>query len=492
MNLKDLLNPSNPMTKLRAGVDSQVAKSANKALEVVDDGGDWGVGLVRNVPICTRGPALGHAVWIDSYALGQLVAKGNTERGLKGRLAHPGMCDDAVGTVFCRTKNLRLESNKVVLGDVHLLPEGSMSPKHGDINRWFLEAARNNPDTLGMSIVFEKDEAEEKEFAEAHTSETGFVSPDKDTGNLHNLHHVRIGKVFASDMVDTPAANPGGMIAELSQENSGQKVALALDYITGALAEKPTETFFGVDLSRARAVFARYLEHSGQKILPSVTPSQRDDPEPHSKGSNPMTKEELIRALSGHGIDVVALQQTATLAGVTKLLKSEHGIDLSALQSQAQTLSEVAKLLKLDSTDKEGLFTAIANLQTEAANAVKLAAAAKQAAAVARVDKAIGEGRIQPAAKEAWTGLAIDKTDEQWDALMAGLKPAITPGQQLSRDSAKGELPNTGAGKDVIKLSDGTTVPREEYSKEKLKALVNKASKGVSVGGPMASVGASE
>jgi len=165
--------------------------------------------------IIRPGEALGHGYWIDTefcQAVAAMSAKGKSAlAGLKARFGHPNMCSDALGTFLGRWKNITVDEQGFVRGDLHLSSTASESPK-GDLRKYVEELAAKEPDHFGASIVFSSDEEAENAFYAAHSVEVdgaprGFKSPDP--ANLKNLPHARLSELHAADLVDDPAATDG-------------------------------------------------------------------------------------------------------------------------------------------------------------------------------------------------------------------------------------------------------------------------------------------
>ena len=118
-------------------------------------------GTLYGVQICLEGEARGHGVWLGSDFITDLCTQGSAKNvGMKVRFGHPNMCSDALGTFLGRASNfhcVEVERKGVkcnaLFADIKLADEAKHSPG-GDLYTWTLEAAKNNPDTFGQSIVF--------------------------------------------------------------------------------------------------------------------------------------------------------------------------------------------------------------------------------------------------------------------------------------------------------------------------------------------------
>lgn len=164
---------------------------------------DREAGVLRNVSIISKGPALGHNFNVDDTMLRQVAAMINAKsKGVKSRLAHPGVPDcggsDGIETLLGRVKNARVEGDQV-LGDAHLCKFAAKSPS-GDLRSYVMDVAEEDPEIMGLSIAFLPDDFEEQDNPD---------DPDKP------LQFGRCKDVMAADFVGDPAANAGGLLSRL-------------------------------------------------------------------------------------------------------------------------------------------------------------------------------------------------------------------------------------------------------------------------------------
>lgn len=183
-------------------------------------------GIIHGVAIVTEGEARGHGVYVDSKFLEDVAEQGNsTARGIKVRFGHPGFFGtDAVGTYVGRIKNFRIEG-ETVRGDLHLSKVAKSSPK-GDFYSYILGMAENEPDMFGLSIAFDSN----------------------GTYSVDGKEFVVLNKLHAVDIVDEPAANPGGLFhAKIEEENSERHKEMDLNelkkWVEAFGAEKACEYF---------------------------------------------------------------------------------------------------------------------------------------------------------------------------------------------------------------------------------------------------------
>lgn len=238
-----------PLTRFRT------APATGAQPKVDREGGMYGAGMIRGAAAITRGEALGHRQWVDSFAVDQVVAMGNrSPKGIKVRFTHPGLSADGMGTLLGRMKNFRRDGDRA-LGDVHFARSSRKTPD-GDLAAYVMDMAEEDPEAFGMSIVFEHDRAAETEFYNEHQDSNGrFCSPDD--ANASHFEHIRLSRLIASDVVDEPAANPAGLFRE------GHEIADEADrlceYALGISDERPTLQHLSADADRLAQYAARFL-----------------------------------------------------------------------------------------------------------------------------------------------------------------------------------------------------------------------------------------
>jgi hypothetical protein len=237
---------------------------------------ETGAGVIRGYSVITRGEALGHGMWIDMEMLGQVAAAGNAKRGgVKSRYTHPGASSDGLGTLLGQTTNFRAAGNRVV-GDLAFVASAHKTPD-GDLASYVMDLAEETPELFGASIVFARDRKAEEEFAVANGAKRKedrwgpyldfkeFKSPDPD--NRNNLPHARLAVLRASDVVDEPAANPGGMFSALAGNELPEAAEAALDYALGLSEAAPESAVLGVHPERMRLFVGGYLERRGLSVV---------------------------------------------------------------------------------------------------------------------------------------------------------------------------------------------------------------------------------
>lgn len=240
---------------------------------------------ITNYAVATRGPAQGHGMWLDAGFLDQIVTAGNkrplqvTQRGgfnggVKMRFTHPGLSADGMGTQVGRATNFWRDGD-VVRADAYFYREIS-SAKINDHIETILDLAEKDPAAFGSSIVFQRDPDAEAAFAKAHKDDAGeFVSPE--AANEQNFPHARLAKLHASDVVDEPAANPGGFLSD-NGELAARAETLLL-YATG-LSEREPDTLLlhGLPATKIREFLAGFLSrHRLALVQQEIADLQEDD-----------------------------------------------------------------------------------------------------------------------------------------------------------------------------------------------------------------------
>jgi hypothetical protein len=231
--------------------------------------------IINGYAVITRGEALGHGFWVDSKMLEQVAEFGNEkENGLKTRFTHPGLCSDGLGKYLGRAKNFEVDGD-IVRADLHLARSASKTPS-GDLAGYVLDLALEDPESFGTSIVFSHDSDAEFQFMDSNTDEEGdFITPDE--LNVKNLPHTRLKALKASDVVDEPAANPGGFFSDKDEILS--RAEEGLSYIFGLSEAKPDALSLGIDADRAKQFVERFCKRHGLSIqqLPEVVDMTPDE-----------------------------------------------------------------------------------------------------------------------------------------------------------------------------------------------------------------------
>lgn len=164
---------------------------------------DRDAGVIYGYSVITKGPALGHNMDVDDTTLGQVIELGNASRmGIKSRFDHPNASNTSMGTFLGRTKNFRKMGDRVI-GDLYLSDSAKEAPQ-GDLYTYVMGLAERDPQAFGASIVFEGK-------SEYPLDADGTRKKDANGNPLPAL--ARVDRLLASDVVDEPAANAGGLFS---------------------------------------------------------------------------------------------------------------------------------------------------------------------------------------------------------------------------------------------------------------------------------------
>lgn len=171
--------------------------------------------VLSGISVIEQGPAIGHGFEVDGVMLQQVAEQINaTPKGVKSRLTHPGLVEcgghDGIEVTLGRVRNARVDGDRV-RADLHMGQFAAVTPQ-GDLRAYLLAIAEEDPELVGMSIVFDPDQFDERVV----TEERPEARPTED-GNFI----VRFGRskaVMAGDMVGDPAANTSGLLSRLPKQ----------------------------------------------------------------------------------------------------------------------------------------------------------------------------------------------------------------------------------------------------------------------------------
>ena len=223
-------------------------------------GGMYGAGLIRGISVITLGEAKGHELWVDAEMLNQVATGINAmTEGVKARFAHPSVSGDGIGKMTGRVMNARVEGDRV-LADWHALESAHKTPD-GDLAGYVMDLAEEAPADFGTSIAFARDLGAEKAFTTNNAGTDGrFISPDEK--NRNNYPHARVGSMKAVDIVDEPAANPGGLFHRNPFELLEDGDAM-LSYIFGLTTDIPDTSNLGIEAARLKGFVQRFAQSRG-------------------------------------------------------------------------------------------------------------------------------------------------------------------------------------------------------------------------------------
>lgn len=215
--------------------------------------------IIYGVAVATEGPALGHGMDLDQIFLDQLVIAGNgMKQGIKARFDHPNASSTSMGKAVGRFRQFR-KAGSVVRADLHLLKSAERAPD-GNYPDYLMELAVEDPQSFGTSIVFSGKPA-------VVLNEDGTRKTD-DAGNpLPRL--ARLEKLHAADVVDEPAANPGGLFHSMAEGSLAAKITSFLD---------------------------RYFTHHGLMGQPASLTEEAVMPEKTNPSTEALTAQDILKA----------------------------------------------------------------------------------------------------------------------------------------------------------------------------------------------------
>jgi len=167
--------------------------------------GSIGEDAILGVSIANTGEAVGHRLLFDRVSLSQLQQLGSSKAsGVKSRFTHPDWFHDGLGKYLGRVRNFRIDDQKLV-ADLMISKTAHSSPA-GDIGRYVMDLAREDPAALGVSVVVDL----ERVWPTADGQELP-AAGGRPAGATGQYPVARITALYAADVVDEPALNPTGL-----------------------------------------------------------------------------------------------------------------------------------------------------------------------------------------------------------------------------------------------------------------------------------------
>lgn len=315
--------------------------------------------IIRGFSVATVGEALGHGIYFDSEFLDELVAAGNKSKaGLKSRFDHPNASSTSMGTVLGRAKNFTRDGNQV-RADLHLLDAASNTPS-GDLAEYVMSLAEEDPGIFGTSVVVMLMGRKSKDGKDAYASMKGQSGDD--------LRLVNLKKFMAVDIVDDPAANPGGMF---SSDGSASELDLlaakATEFLDRYFQTKGLIVVPKPDIMQSSNFPAPdklsgkngSIEHSLEDTHVNTTQTETTPTVPMLT----MSQEEFSSATAKAAADAVA-QERARIVGIQKRACSGQESLVAELIEKGVTLDEAKDRLieafKASNTNKLAALVAAA------------------------------------------------------------------------------------------------------------------------------------
>lgn len=118
-------------------------------------------GIIYDVVMVQEGPAKGHGVHLEAEFIEAVIAYDKRyfrNTGLKARFGHPGASSETMGTQLGRFLDFRTrekDGKMQGIANLHLLASADKSPSHPNMREWVMSMAKEDPDFIMSSIVFE-------------------------------------------------------------------------------------------------------------------------------------------------------------------------------------------------------------------------------------------------------------------------------------------------------------------------------------------------
>jgi hypothetical protein len=351
-------------------------------------------GVIPGVAIVTEGPAKGHGVHLDREFVETVVEFGNKRKlGLKSRFGHPNMSSTAFGTFLGRYRNFRcedvvVEGKKVAVGRADLtLSETSHATPNGDLGKYVLEMAENEPDMFGTSIVFSPGKTYVREPKEGKKVYDYYEYDRRDGERYTKKEYVGLPvfveckALHANDVVDEPAANPQGLFSAWSSE-------LVAGQVTEFLDEHPEVWDLLKKEQVAKAFFARYEEYRERATGAAC-----------SAGAPPREEEEQQSQIKENFMANDAGNEAAASAAVKPAAETAPAVNFQeqAAKFQAKFGAKAIDYLAKGLTFEQALSE---HVELQAAELAKAKAAPKEVAAAAQGAESLAAADTKPAAPE--------------------------------------------------------------------------------------------
>lgn len=323
---------------------------------------DAEAGIIRDVVMVQEGEAKGHGVHLDADFIKQLVAYDQQvfgDRGHKARFGHPSASNNTMGTQMGMFKNIRSrkQGDKMqAIGDLHLMEAAEVSPTHPGMRSWMLKMAKEQPEFVMSSIVFQA-AAYFQRKANGHKRYIKSESEvDPELGEIW-VEFGETGQHYYTDMVEAGAATDSLFS---NQVNPHLFVAQADQF----LSENPAITqFIKSHPEKVIAFFATMgiqLTHPPKKMAPFNMFKWLTGESVDAVATEDL--DALRTALSAAQTDVTALaaakeaaenrveELTADIDTLTTSLRASQE-EVKALGSQVASLGEEIDQLKAEPAD---------------------------------------------------------------------------------------------------------------------------------------------
>lgn len=176
--------------------------------------------LIQDISVIQKGPALGHGFEVDDTMLKQVAEQINAkDKGVKARLTHPSFLEDGIVRMLGRVSNATVKGGKV-RADLQLGEYASLAPGGGDMRAYVMSLAKEAPDMIGMSIVFQPGEFERQVVSKERPEST----PSYEERGKWIVRYGRSQDTLAVDLVGEPAANRDGLLSQNHERINAMKL----------------------------------------------------------------------------------------------------------------------------------------------------------------------------------------------------------------------------------------------------------------------------
>lgn len=352
--------------------------------EVKPNSGLFGAGLIQGMAVVTRGEALGHGMWLDSEFVDQTQAALDrltraSGKGAKARFTHPDMSSDGLGKALGRVRYGKRDGD-ILRGNLHFYRAAHEAPD-GDLAKYVMSLADEDPAGFGASIVFVHDWEAELQFALEHGAQaiddeyvdySTFQSPDPD--NVNHYPHARLAQLLAVDVVDDPAANPDGLFYRDPIFVEAEATAA---YALGLSAEAPALQALSVDPHRVQVFVKKFLDRHNLQISPKtkegppVTDSAATEVQTAVQTeAQPDFRAELKRfreAFGQQGVlwceEGMPYDQAAQLHAAQQAARAESAAELATVRAEVTRLQTALNAAKQEAAPVSATAAADANDQ---------------------------------------------------------------------------------------------------------------------------------
>jgi hypothetical protein len=166
--------------------------------------------MIRDTVAMQVGEARGHRLWADNKTLHTMAALGNqASLGIKGRMGHPGMSDNAFAREVMRASNFRVMGDRLV-HDVSFYDWAKKSPAFSqDPVNYIFDRAEQNPESFGESVVIWTDEF----WVKADGTELDADLHDRPDDAIYEYPSMRPKEFYYVDFVTDGALTPNGLFS---------------------------------------------------------------------------------------------------------------------------------------------------------------------------------------------------------------------------------------------------------------------------------------